>query len=223
MRDPTLQQQLDQWFSRAARSAPGGVGGRGRRQQGSAGLERQRHPAPDSRLDGQALHHRLRPVRPRAVRPASRPGSSAPDRSIRPGPGSGPGPSRSTATRPSSVRSGPVRCCYDLAAQLADRGIRRLTGPLAVQSAHGIADATWPSVWASPAQGKPVRPAYRRADAQRKPAELHARARSEGAAAGRGALGTRRDQRPGRDQGAHHQGPPQPASDPAAADRPLRR
>lgn len=42
----------------------------------------------------------------------------------------------------------------DLAEQLAARGIRRLTGPLAVQSEDGPADAEWPTVWSPRYRGR---------------------------------------------------------------------
>lgn len=42
---------------------------------------------------------------------------------------------------------------FDLASQLRRIGIRRLSGPLEVRSATGIADAIWPTVWASRHRG----------------------------------------------------------------------
>lgn len=49
-------------------------------------------------------------------------------------------------------RGGPS--LYDLALQLSVQGIRRLTGPLVLQSAQGVAQASWPSTWASRHQGR---------------------------------------------------------------------
>lgn len=46
----------------------------------------------------------------------------------------------------------------DLAAQLAAIGIRRLTGPLGVQSGQGEANATYPAVWASRHRGRSFAP-----------------------------------------------------------------
>jgi D-alanyl-D-alanine carboxypeptidase/D-alanyl-D-alanine-endopeptidase (penicillin-binding protein 4) len=43
---------------------------------------------------------------------------------------------------------------FDLASQLRRMGIRRLSGPLEVRSASGIANAIWPSVWASRHRGR---------------------------------------------------------------------
>jgi serine-type D-Ala-D-Ala carboxypeptidase/endopeptidase (penicillin-binding protein 4) len=48
--------------------------------------------------------------------------------------------------------SGPT--LYDLATQLADAGVRRLSGPLRVQSADGPAFAEYPSVWSLRHQGR---------------------------------------------------------------------
>lgn len=48
--------------------------------------------------------------------------------------------------------SGPT--LYDLAEQLASIGIKRLVGPLQVQSADGPADAVYPAVWSSRHQGR---------------------------------------------------------------------
>ena len=46
----------------------------------------------------------------------------------------------------------------DLATQLAIRGIRRLTGPLALASAAGAADASFPSTWSPRHQGRVFAP-----------------------------------------------------------------
>jgi serine-type D-Ala-D-Ala carboxypeptidase/endopeptidase (penicillin-binding protein 4) len=48
--------------------------------------------------------------------------------------------------------SGPT--LYDLALQLAASGVRRLTGPLQVQSAEGPAEAIYPAVWSSRHHGR---------------------------------------------------------------------
>jgi len=48
--------------------------------------------------------------------------------------------------------SGPT--LYDLALQLAASGVRRLTGPLQVQSADGPAEAIYPAVWSSRHHGR---------------------------------------------------------------------
>ena len=48
--------------------------------------------------------------------------------------------------------SGPT--LYDLALQLASGGIRKLTGPLQVQSADGPANATYPAAWSSRHRGR---------------------------------------------------------------------
>jgi serine-type D-Ala-D-Ala carboxypeptidase/endopeptidase (penicillin-binding protein 4) len=48
--------------------------------------------------------------------------------------------------------SGPT--LYDLAAQLAETGVRRLAGPLEVQSASGPANAVYPEVWSRRHMGR---------------------------------------------------------------------
>lgn len=48
--------------------------------------------------------------------------------------------------------SGPT--LYDLALQLASGGVRRLTGPLQLQSSNGPATALYPAVWSSRHQGR---------------------------------------------------------------------
>ncbi|HUR93131.1 MAG TPA: D-alanyl-D-alanine carboxypeptidase/D-alanyl-D-alanine-endopeptidase [Gemmatimonadales bacterium] len=48
--------------------------------------------------------------------------------------------------------SGPT--LYDLALQLASGGVRRLTGPLQLQSSNGPANALYPAVWSSRHQGR---------------------------------------------------------------------
>lgn len=48
--------------------------------------------------------------------------------------------------------SGPT--LYDLALQLASSGIRKLTGPLQVQSADGPANATYPAAWSQRHRGR---------------------------------------------------------------------
>ncbi len=48
--------------------------------------------------------------------------------------------------------SGPT--FYDLALQLASAGVRKLTGPLQVQSASGPADAIYPAAWSSRHRGR---------------------------------------------------------------------
>ena len=48
--------------------------------------------------------------------------------------------------------SGPT--LYDLAVELQNHGIRKLTGPLQVQSLEGPADAVYPAAWSSRHQGR---------------------------------------------------------------------
>lgn len=48
--------------------------------------------------------------------------------------------------------SGPM--LYDLALQLAEAGVRQLTGPLQLQSSNGPANALYPAVWSARHQGR---------------------------------------------------------------------
>lgn len=59
-----------------------------------------------------------------------------------------------TLERP--ARSGPM--LRDLSAQLAERGIRRLTGPMTIQAAAGEANAAFPSAWPSRHRGRRYAP-----------------------------------------------------------------
>ena len=59
-----------------------------------------------------------------------------------------------TLERP--ARSGPM--LRDLAAQLAERGIRRITGPMAIQTATGEAGASYPSAWHTRHMGRRFAP-----------------------------------------------------------------
>lgn len=43
---------------------------------------------------------------------------------------------------------------YDLALQLSQQGVKRMTGALELRSASGIADATWPTAWSSRHRGR---------------------------------------------------------------------
>lgn len=146
IKDPTLQQQLDQWFSRAARAARGEWGVAVADSKGqliwSVNATRPLIPASTVKLFTTGY---ARSVLGGEARQSTRVlGTGSLDSN-----GTWIGTwalevnGDPTLERP--LRTGPM--LYDLAAQLADRGIRRLTGPLAVQSARGEADATWPSVW----------------------------------------------------------------------------
>jgi D-alanyl-D-alanine carboxypeptidase/D-alanyl-D-alanine-endopeptidase (penicillin-binding protein 4) len=59
-----------------------------------------------------------------------------------------------TLERP--TRSGPM--LRDLAAQLAERGIQRLIGPLTIQSAGGDANASYPTAWSPKHRGRRFAP-----------------------------------------------------------------
>jgi D-alanyl-D-alanine carboxypeptidase/D-alanyl-D-alanine-endopeptidase (penicillin-binding protein 4) len=157
MRDPTLQQQLDQWFSRAARSAPGEWGVAVADSKGqlvwSVNATRPLIPASTVKLFTTGY---ARSVLGGDARQSTRVLGTGSLDSTGTWIGTWALEVNGDPTLERPLRTGPM--LHDLAAQLADRGIRRITGPLAVQSAHGIADATWPAVWASRHKGSRFAP-----------------------------------------------------------------
>ena len=74
--------------------------------------------------------------------------------------------------------SGPT--LYDLALQLASGGIRKLTGPLQVQSADGPANAVYPAAWSSRHRGRLFAPPVGPADASREHRLAHRPPRGKG-------------------------------------------
>ena len=146
IKDPTLQQQLDQWFSRAARSAPGewGVAVADARGQlvWSVNATRPLIPASTVKLFTTGY---ARTVLGGEARQSTRVLGTGSLDSTGTWIGTWAIEVNGDPTLERPLRTGPM--LHDLAAQLADRGIRRLTGPLAVQSALGDAEASWPAVW----------------------------------------------------------------------------
>lgn len=146
IKDPTLQQQLDQWFSRAARSAPGEWGVAVADSKGqlvwSVNATRPLIPASTVKLFTTGY---ARSVLGGEARQSTRVLGTGSLDSTGTWIGTWALEVNGDPTLERPLRTGPM--LHDLAAQLADRGIRRITGPLAVQSARGTADATWPSVW----------------------------------------------------------------------------
>ena len=146
IKDPTLQQQLDQWFSRAARSAPGEWGVAVADAKGqlvwSVNATRPLIPASTVKLFTTGY---ARTVLGGEARQSTRILGTGSLDSTGTWIGTWAIEVNGDPTLERPLRTGPM--LHDLAAQLADRGIRRLTGPLAVQSALGDAEASWPSVW----------------------------------------------------------------------------
>jgi D-alanyl-D-alanine carboxypeptidase/D-alanyl-D-alanine-endopeptidase (penicillin-binding protein 4) len=157
VRDPTLQQQLDLWFSRAARSAPGEWGVAVADSKGqlvwSVNATRPLIPASTVKLFTTGY---ARSVLGGEARQSTRVLGTGSLDSTGTWIGTWAIELNGDPTLERPLRTGPM--LHDLAAQLADRGIRRITGPLAVQSALGVADATWPSVWHSRHKGSRFAP-----------------------------------------------------------------
>lgn len=156
-KDPTLQQQLDAWFSHAARSAPGEWGVAVADSKGqlvwSVNATRPMIPASTVKLFTTGY---ARSVLGSEARQSTRVLGTGSLDSTGTWIGTWALEVNGDPTLERPLRTGPM--LHDLAAQLADRGIRRLTGPLAVQSAKGEADATWPSVWNSRHKGRRFAP-----------------------------------------------------------------
>jgi D-alanyl-D-alanine carboxypeptidase/D-alanyl-D-alanine-endopeptidase (penicillin-binding protein 4) len=155
--DSTLQRQLDRWFSRAARAVPG--------EWGVA--------VADSR--GNILWS-VNPTRPLVPASTVKVFTTGFARSVLGGEarqttrvlGTGSIDENGTwvglwalelngdPTLERPLRSGPT--LRDLASQLADRGIRRLVGPLKLQSAWGEAAAVYPTAWSPKHKGRRFAP-----------------------------------------------------------------
>jgi serine-type D-Ala-D-Ala carboxypeptidase/endopeptidase (penicillin-binding protein 4) len=155
--DTTLQQQLDKWFSRAARAVPGqwGVAVADSRGQllWSANATRPMVPASAAKVFTTGF---ARTVLGGEARKSTRVlgNGSTDEQGTWVGTWSLEVNGDPTLERP--LRSGPT--LRELASQLADRGIRRLVGPLTIQSATGAADAAYPSVWSPKHKGRRFAP-----------------------------------------------------------------
>jgi D-alanyl-D-alanine carboxypeptidase/D-alanyl-D-alanine-endopeptidase (penicillin-binding protein 4) len=153
----TLQEQLNQWFYRASRAAPGEWGVAVADQTGrilwGVNATRPLVPASTVKLFTTGFARTVLGGNARQVTRVL--GTGFVDDS-----GSWIGTwslelnGDPTLERP--ARSGPM--LRDLAVQLAERGIRRLTGPLTVHSTAGEADAWYPSAWHQRHRGRMFAP-----------------------------------------------------------------
>lgn len=153
----TLQEQLNQWFARAARAAPGDWGVAVADQHGQVvwGVNATRPlvPASTVKLFTTGFARTILGGNARQVTRVL--GTGVVDDS-----GTWIGHwalelnGDPTLERP--ARSGPM--LRDLAAQLAEAGVRRLTGPLLLRSAHGEPDAVYPAVWHNRHRGRAFAP-----------------------------------------------------------------
>ncbi|HEX9164328.1 MAG TPA: D-alanyl-D-alanine carboxypeptidase/D-alanyl-D-alanine-endopeptidase [Gemmatimonadales bacterium] len=155
--DPTLQEQLNTWYARTVRRVPGewGVAVADQRGQLIWGVNATRPlmPASTVKLFTTGFARSVLGANARQVTrvvgtgfvdlEGNWMGSWALEVNGDP-----------TLERP--ARSGPM--LRDLAAQLAERGIRRITGPMAIQSAAGEAGASYPTAWHTRHMGRRFAP-----------------------------------------------------------------
>lgn len=153
----TLQEQLNAWFSRAVRAAPGdwGVAVADERGQMVWGVNATRPLVPASTVKLFTTGF-ARTILGGDARQVTRVlGTGFVDDS-----GTWVGHwamelnGDPTLERP--ARSGPM--LRDLAAQLAEQGVRRLTGPLILRSSRGEPDAVYPAVWLPRHRSRPFAP-----------------------------------------------------------------
>lgn len=151
--DTTLQQQLDRWFSRAARQVPGewGVAVANANGQLVWGVNPNRPLVPASTVKLFTTGF-ARSVLGGEARQTTRVlgTGSIDDEGTWVGTWALEVNGDPTFERP--LRGGPT--LSGLAAQLADRGIRRLVGPLMVQSVWGSAAASYPQAWSPKHRGR---------------------------------------------------------------------
>jgi D-alanyl-D-alanine carboxypeptidase/D-alanyl-D-alanine-endopeptidase (penicillin-binding protein 4) len=155
--DPTLQEQLNAWYSRTARRVPGewGVAVADQRGQLVWGVNATRPmmPASTVKLFTTGFARTVLGANARQVTRVVGTGFVSPEGAwvgnwaleVNGDP---------TLERP--ARSGPM--LRDLAAQLAERGIRHISGPMAIQSAAGEAGASYPTAWHTRHMGRRFAP-----------------------------------------------------------------
>jgi D-alanyl-D-alanine carboxypeptidase/D-alanyl-D-alanine-endopeptidase (penicillin-binding protein 4) len=151
--DTTLQQQLDRWFSRAARQVPGewGVAVADARGQLVWGVNANRPLVPASTVKLFTTGF-ARSVLGGEARQTTRVlgTGSIDDQGTWIGTWALEVNGDPTLERP--MRGGPT--LWDLAAQLADRGIRHLEGPLTILCSWGAAAESYPAVWSPKHKGR---------------------------------------------------------------------
>lgn len=155
---PTLQQELERWFGEAARRAPGEWGIAVADHSGRLiwGVQPTRPLVPASTVKLLTTGY-ARSVLGTDARKSTRvvgAGRVDPETGTWEGTWALELNGDPSLERPDSTASRLV----DLAAQLVDRGIRRLRGPLSVTSADGHPDAVWPSTWEGRHRGRPFAP-----------------------------------------------------------------
>jgi D-alanyl-D-alanine carboxypeptidase/D-alanyl-D-alanine-endopeptidase (penicillin-binding protein 4) len=153
-----LQGQLDTWFRGASRAAPGewGVAVADERGQLVWGVNATRPLIPASTVKLFTTGFARTVLGPEARQVTRVVGTGYADSATGTWMGSWALELNGDPTLERPDRSGPL--LRDLASQLSAQGIRRLVGPLTVQSASGPADATFPSVWSVRHKGRRFAP-----------------------------------------------------------------
>ena len=153
----TLQSQLDHWFRETARRAPGEWGIAVADQSGRLvwGVEPTRPMIPASTVKVLTTGYARSVLGAEARKSTKVVGVGHIDRAT----GSWEGTwAIEVNGDPSLERSDFGPSLADLAVQLSDRGIRRLTGPLTLVSAHGQPDAEYPATWSKRHRGRAFAP-----------------------------------------------------------------
>ncbi len=144
---PTIQQQLDTWFKRASRAAPGEWGIAVANQSGQmiwgVNPTKPMIPASTVKLFTTGFARTVLGGDARRLTRVRGSGSVDPQTGTWLGTWALELNGDPSLERPG--RSGPT--LFDLARQLSDRGIRRLSGPMSVVSVDGSAENRYPSVW----------------------------------------------------------------------------
>ncbi len=152
----TVQEQLDRWFDRAQRAAPGEWGIAVGDQQGRLiwGIQPTKPLIPASTVKLLTTGYARSVLGSDARRSTRVVGSGQLD----PATGSWQGTWALELNGDPTLEHGVGTRLVDLARQLHERGIRRLSGPLAVLSATGSADASFPSTWSVRDRGRVFAP-----------------------------------------------------------------
>jgi len=155
---PNLQEQLNHWYRNASRAAPGewgvAVGDETGRLLWSANATRSLTPASAVKLFTTGFARTVLGSEARQVTRVVGTGYADPETGTWIGTWALELNGDPTLERPG--RSGPM--LRDLATQLHEQGVRRLLGPLELQSAAGLPEATYPSVWLQRHRGRRYAP-----------------------------------------------------------------
>jgi D-alanyl-D-alanine carboxypeptidase/D-alanyl-D-alanine-endopeptidase (penicillin-binding protein 4) len=148
----TVQEQLDRWFERAQRAAPGEWGIAVGDQQGRLiwGIQPTKPLIPASTVKLLTTGYARSVLGADARRSTRVVGSGQLDQAT----GAWQGTWALEVNGDPTLEHGFGTRLSDLANQLKERGIKKLTGPLSLLSATGAADATFPSTWSVRDKGR---------------------------------------------------------------------